>query len=284
MKNHRILNIFNGDCMAEDWRNGKFPGEVLVWRENYLPGFGKIDLSWDCQLWSQHRAEFLVKTVPELDIKSIKEYLVYMEEALQADNLKKYDLVYLFFDRCIYDFGLLMRIFWKLSKIPAGQLPELKLILDDDLIRETPEYWKQKIDESKIIGSNDLILTAQLYQAYAAGREAFAAAAESITLSWHDCYEYDCMRLLCEMPPPGELTQTELNILDILKSGAATPIEIFKKLDNYEKQLFLGDSGCWHILDGLADRKLIKIEGNEAIVSLCNLSFSQLKSIVVSKL
>ena len=65
-----------------------------------------------------------------------------MEEALQADNLKKYDLVYLFFDRCIYDFGLLMRIFWKLSKIPAGQLPELKLILDDDLIRETPEYWK----------------------------------------------------------------------------------------------------------------------------------------------
>ncbi|MEG1979371.1 MAG: hypothetical protein RR060_01530, partial [Victivallaceae bacterium] len=90
--------------------------------------------------------------------------------------------------------------------------------------------------------------------------------------------------LLGEMPPPGELTQTERNILDILQSGSATPIEIFQKLDKYEKQLFLGDSSCWNILNGLAAQKLIKMEIDGKPTELDGLSFAQLKAVTINKL
>jgi hypothetical protein len=59
----RILHILNGDCAFDGWRQNDFPGEVLVWRENYL--YGTMPETTDLTVFNRLRAEELHRAAPD---------------------------------------------------------------------------------------------------------------------------------------------------------------------------------------------------------------------------
>ena len=118
------LHILNGDFALELWSQCGFKGKPLVWKETYLEG--PLPETDDLHRFRTARAEYL-STFDEL--KGINQSQLYlhlqkMEETL-LDLPEKSELI-LWFDSCIFDQTLLMRILSLMNRKKTA-LPEISL-------------------------------------------------------------------------------------------------------------------------------------------------------------
>lgn len=118
----RQINLFNGDCATNEWRRSQLPGEILVWRENYL--HGRLPDTTDLREFNGIRAAELHKIAPESPETEILRDLEQMHRTLLS--LTPCDQLTLWFDTCPYDQIMLTRILALLADLQ--HTPQITLI------------------------------------------------------------------------------------------------------------------------------------------------------------
>lgn len=118
----RQINLFNGDCAANEWRLSQLPGEILVWRENYLQG--KLPDTTDISEFNRIRAAELRKIAPDSPETEILRELEQMHGTLLS--LTPCDQLTLWFDTCPYDQIMLTRVLTLLANLQHP--PQITLI------------------------------------------------------------------------------------------------------------------------------------------------------------
>ena len=112
------LHILNGDHAFELWKQCGFRSESLVWRETYLEG--PLPDTDDLDLFREARAEYLSHFAELSGIGGSRLYrhLLKMDEAVLL--LPENATLMLWFDSCIFDQTILMRILSLLNRNHAA--------------------------------------------------------------------------------------------------------------------------------------------------------------------
>ena len=110
------LHILNGDCSSALWKECGFQGQSLVWRETYLEG--PLPDTDDLRVFREARAEYLSRfdELSGIDPSRLCRHLQNMDEAVLF--LPDGASLVLWFDACIFDQTILMRILSLLSRNP----------------------------------------------------------------------------------------------------------------------------------------------------------------------
>ena len=120
-----ILHIINGDCALKGWKSGNFPGEVLIWRENYL--LGVVPETEDITSFNHIRATELHKFAPQKSVAEIFAELQNMHQMLL--NLNSGDKLILWLDCCPFDQALKKHLLKLIRNMP--EVPEVYLVQQD---------------------------------------------------------------------------------------------------------------------------------------------------------
>ena len=109
------LHILNGDFALELWRQCGFTGQYLVWRETYIEG--PLPETDDLRVFWAARAEFLshFTELANMDKSRIYRHLQNMDETVLG--LPEKSTLMLWFDSCIFDQTILMRILHLVNRI-----------------------------------------------------------------------------------------------------------------------------------------------------------------------
>ena len=120
-----ILHILNGDCALSGWQECSFPGEAVVWRENYL--FGIIPEFDHDENFCRIRAEELHKIAPQKTVNEIFAELQFIHKKLFS--LRSSDKLVLWLDICPFDQALKQQLLKLIRTFP--EKPELFLVQQD---------------------------------------------------------------------------------------------------------------------------------------------------------
>ena len=252
--NKMELHIFNGDFAWELWKQCGLRGESLVWKETYLEG--PLPDTEDLEVFRAARAEFLAG-FPELagiGKERLSRHLRKLDEAILF--LPEKTSLMLWFDSCMFDQTILMRILYLL----AGTEKENKVFLyccDSNCLKKgdfqqgisrkvrlLPRDWKTAAEAWKLFLRKDAAKLREL-----AGRENVWDKMEPMRKALLRCAE--------ECPDENGLTRTQRQMLEIVSSGKTSFLEIFKGLDDFEEYPFLGDTACKRMLEELVDKGLL---------------------------
>ena len=245
------LHILNGDCAAEAWKKCDFTGEILVWRENYL--MGKLPPP-ECPLaeFEQYRAAELSRFVPTVPKDRILAALRKADERVLA--LRKTDGAVLWFDACMYDQTIVSRILYLISSLP--ERPDVFLNCHD--LSWDAESFRKYRESSVPLCEADIELGKKAWLWFVSGGE--MPDGDFTRLSFlREALE----RYAEEAPDASGLGRTQRELLLLVRTGANTPLKVFKGMNAYEKYLFMGDSQCWNMLDELAERGMISVIGTD---------------------
>lgn len=137
----RELNLLNGDCAREGRQQAERPGEVLVWRENYLEGV--LPPESDPDAFNRVRAAELHRHFPAKPEAAILAELRAMHRTLAG--LSGGDRLWLWFDCCPFDRTMLARILALLHGM--ADRPEVRLVVADTVWDEAAfrRAWPEKI-------------------------------------------------------------------------------------------------------------------------------------------
>ena len=242
------LHILNGDLALKLWEKCNFQAPSLVWRETYLEG--PLPATPDLHLFRKARANYLA-TFAELaaiDEKRLYGYLQKQDDTIL--DLPENATVMLWFDACIFDQTILMRILYLLYN-KHSDLPEIFLYCCDGNVLRTNDFMlaeKQKIR----LTAQDLQLAARAWQFFLR-RDAAGLTELSRQGNFEHLRQMQRALLRCaeEIPDAEGLNRTERQILQLLGNGSLTFQEIFSGLKKFEELPFLGDTACRRILDDL---------------------------------
>ena len=108
------LHILNGDCTQELWKERGFPAQSLVWRETYLEG--PLPDTDDLDVFRNARAEYLshFDELAGIDKPRLYRHLQKMDESVLL--LPEDATLMLWFDSCMFDQTILMRILYLLNR------------------------------------------------------------------------------------------------------------------------------------------------------------------------
>ncbi len=245
------LNLLNGDCAAEAWKECDFSGEILVWRENYL--MGKLPPP-DCPLpeFERLRAVELARFVPSIPEERLLSGLRKMDERLFC--LRGTDRVVLWFDACMFDQTILARILYLLSVLPERP----QIFLNCQNVCWDAEEFRKYQHAAIALSDADVELGKKAWISFASGRKAVEGDFTRLPFL-REALE----RFAEETPDASGLGRTQRELLLRVRTGANTPFAVFKGMDAYEKYPFMGDAQCWNLLDDLAARGLITITGSD---------------------
>lgn len=245
------LHILNGDFALALWEKCSFHAQSLVWKETYLEG--PLPESGDLAVFRAARAEFLSRFAEVSGIGKDKLYchLQKMDEAVL--NLPQTSSLMLWFDACIFDQTILMRILYLLY-LKKTDLPEIFLYCCNSN-RLTLEDFKRGETEKVQLHFVDLNTAAQAWLAY----QRKDAAAMNLLAAQEVFERLPCMKkalLRCagELPGVDGLNRTQRQILQIVANGKRSFEEIFSGLDAFEEYPFLGDTACMRLLDDMCQK------------------------------
>ena len=250
------LHILNGDFALELWQKCNFNAQSLVWKETYLEG--PLPVTEDYHTFRAARAEYLshFAELAEISQERLYKHLQKMDDAiLELDSSSS---LILWFDSCIFDQTLLMRILYLLKgKHPV--LPQIFLYCCSSNCL-TLEDFQLGYSRKRQLFPADLDTAAKAWLAYqsrnaqsmtqVAGEENFARLPEM---------KKALLRCADEVPDQNGLNRTQRQILQIVTGGKRSFVEIFKGLDAFEEYPFLGDTACQRLLDQLVEKGLLAI-------------------------
>ena len=242
------LHIFNGDCTLALWQKCGFSASTLVWRETYLEG--PLPDTDDLHLFRLARAEYLAtfEELRHINSEQLYLHLQKMDDTLLI--LTAADELMLWFDACIFDQTMLMRILYLLDNKRSG-LPVIFLYCCDGNILQTNDFMLAETQKIRL-NDQDLQLAARAWQLFI--RRDAAGLRE---LSCHGNFEHlkqmqnALLRCAEEIPDTEGLTRTGRQILQLLEHGSLSFQEIFNGLKKFENLPFLGDTACRRILNDL---------------------------------
>ena len=249
------LHVFNGDFALDVWKKCGFIGNTLVWKEIYLEG--PLPETDDLHRFRTARAEYLshFAELSDIDISRLYKHLQRMDDAILS--LPENASLMLWFDSCIFDQTILMRILYLLNSRKNG-LPEIFLycckgncLSSDDFERGA----KEKTHLTRL----DLETAAKAWLAF----QSHDAERMKQLLREEEFQHLPQMktaleRCMEEIPDENGLSRTQRQMLQLISRGASSFVEIFKGLDSFEELPFLGDTGCQRILDDLLARGWIE--------------------------
>ena len=157
-------HIFNGDYALELWKKcGCSGSDSLVWRETYLEG--PLPLTNDLAYFRKVRADYLHQQITEyvdIPLSVLCKSLQRMDDTLLT--LPAEAELILWFDSCMYDQTLLMRILHLLYQRNAD-LPEICLYCCKGYCLDEQDFIKGK-EHSVRLGLYDLQIASDAWNCF----------------------------------------------------------------------------------------------------------------------
>ncbi|MBR2373501.1 MAG: DUF1835 domain-containing protein [Lentisphaeria bacterium] len=250
------LHILNGDFALKLWQKCGFQGKSLVWRETYLEG--PLPETDDLIFFRSARAEFLshFAELAQLDKNILYKHLQIMDETLL--DLPETAAIFLWFDACLFDQTILMRILYLLNTWKKTPQDIFLYCCKSNCLTE--DDFKQGRSKMRRLLPQDL-MTAGKAWIYFQRKD----AENMLDLANQENFEHlpemkkALLRCAEEIPDNSGLTRTQRQILQLVSNGKSSFMEIFKGLDEFEEYPFLGDTSCQRHLDLLVEKNLLEI-------------------------
>lgn len=264
----RALHVHCGDWSAATLRASGVPGTVVV---NHDPAcFGPTPCDVSGAAWYRMRAEYLngagVPSAPSELAAGLQ-----AEDRLLED-LSPYDEVVLWFDHCLFDQSILIRLLSLLSSRP-DRSARVSLIC----IGEFPGFAKFRglgelsaVQMASLAAKRHEVTLAEYglaVAAWSAFRSSDARAIEQLVAGDTSALPYlapAAVRQLEQFP-------SELNGLDRLEheavcaaaAGHGHPVDLFRAVSDMEERPFMGDTTLWECVDRLAsaDAPALSVSG-----------------------
>ena len=250
------LHILNGDCALAIWKQCAFKAQHLVWKETYLDG--PLPEGDDPALFRVARAEYLCHFAEVADIgkERLLKHLQRMDEAVL--NLPPDEILMLWFDGCIFDQTILMRILYLLQK-RATALPEIFLYCCNSNCLTMEDFQRGTAGKVRLT-EEDLHTGAQAWRAFVR-KDAKAMEQLAGEKNFADFPQMKKALLRCaeEVPGADGLNRTQRQILQIAAKERCTFREIFTNLSAFEENPFLGDTACLRLLDDMCHKGLLDL-------------------------
>lgn len=253
------LHILNGDFALNLWQQCNFQAQSLVWKETYLEG--PLPKTEDLTVFRKARAEFLSGftelAAAGIDRIRLYHHLQQMDETLLS--LSNNGELMLWFDSCIFDQTILMRILY-LLKQKNVPLPRIFLYCCDGNCLKLNDFklgYEQKIrllPEDLDTGSRAWLF----FQNRDAGNLRYLAKQEKFTRL--RAMKKALLRCADELPDTKGLTRSQRQILQLVAAKKSSFREIFTGLNVFEEYPFLGDTACQRYLDDLVIKGLLICE------------------------
>ena len=249
------LHILNGDFAQKLLHRSPLAGESLVWRETYLEG--PLPECDDLHIFRTARAEFIshFAETAHIGFSALYSDLKKLDETV-LDFPEESSLM-LWFDSCIFDQTMLMRILWLLNQ-RRSSLPQVFLYCCDSNCLTESDFNKGN-DEKIHLSVSDVESAAQAWELYQR-----QDAAGMLHLADSGCFRFApamkkaLIRLADEVPDSHGLTRTHRQILQLVSAGRSSFAEIFKGLDSFEEYPFLGDTACQRHLELLTEKGFLE--------------------------
>ncbi len=250
-----VLHILNGDCALALWEQCGFQGQSLVWRETYLEG--PLPDTDDLHVFRDARAEYLSHFAELSGIGKARLYrnLLKMDEAVLS--LPEDASLVLWFDACMFDQTILMRILFLLNRNPNAI--KVFLYCCDGCRLEKTDFMTGK---PLPLQPHDRAIAGEAWNLFIRkdvsgimrllGRESFERLPKMKTA---------LLRCVDEIPAPNGLTGTHRQILKLVAGGRHSFPAIFKGLSAFEEYPFLGDTACQRQLDDLVRKGFLVRHG-----------------------
>ncbi len=259
-----MLHIHCGDSSANTLRKSSVPGEVLVWHDPVSDGPTPAGLSVDA--WLDLRAEFTATWAGRLTAAGIRATLAGELAALEGS--KTQDEVVLWFDACLFDQSILIRLLkWYalngtpavLSLIDVGEFPGKPRFkgLGELNAAEMASLFPQRQPVTPEI----LALARRAWAAYCApeptGLPGLLAEDTHLLPHLHDAL----LRHLEQLPGRDGLERLEREALQAVAKVPLTLWPLFMAVDAQETRPYFGDTMLWATVERLADLGLLAVTG-----------------------
>ena len=248
------LHILNGDFALEHWKKCDFQEESLVWRETYLEG--PLPDTEDLHTFRIARAEYLstFRELSGIDAERLYQHLKKMDDAIL--NLPEKSSVMLWFDACMYDQTLLMRILWLFHRKKSDNCNLFLYCCDSDCLTEND--FQSGVSKKILLHPEDLNIAAKAWNFFLRkDAEGMKQLIETGNFDRVPQMKKSLYRCIEEIPDRNGFTRTERQIIQLISEGKHNFPEIFKGLDRFEEHPFLGDTACQRILDRLVIRNVL---------------------------
>ena len=241
------LHILNGDFALGIWRQCGFTGQSLVWRESYLEG--PLPETEDLRVFWAARAEYLSHFVEltDMDKSDIYHHLQRMDEAILG--LPDKSTLRLWFDSCIFDQTILMRIMYLLNRNKADVTVFLNCC--DSFCLGKDDFKEGNSKRIQLLPHDFEVAEEAWFHFIRKDPKGLMRIIERERFERMPQMRVALLRCVDEIPDSRGLTRTHRQILKLIADGRHSFIEIFKGLDTFEEFPFLGDTACQRQLDYL---------------------------------
>lgn len=271
MKN--VLNITNGDSAVEIMKQEKISGDFLPWRDVLHDGPVPSDLSID-EL-SQVRAKF-ISDIGWGTFDAVSASFIERDNLLKSlcdAETNNYEKVILWFEHDLYDQLQIIQILdWFNTECTTLKTAsfELSIIcIDQYLGLISTNEMKELYQYEKTITDEYLELSTTAWSAFRADNPEDWRALLDIDTSVLPFLEGAVIRQLEEYPECSNgLSRTEQQILKIVSEGESKPLKIFKKSQEKESRIFMGDSSFWKIIERLLLQTSPSFETSKPLLEL----------------
>lgn len=259
-----MLHIHCGDYSAASLRESGVHGEVLVWHDPVSDGPTPAGLP--VEAWLDLRAAFIARQAGHANTAGIR--ATFTAELAALESSKTQDEVVLWFDACLFDQSILIRLLkWyalngtptTLSLIDVGDFPGKPRFkgLGELNAAEMASLFPQR----KPVTPEMLALARHAWAAYCAPEPtALPPLLEedtSLLPYLHDAL----LRHLEQLPGRDGVERLEREILRAVSDAPLTLGPLFLDVDAQETRPYFGDTMLWITVERLAEMGLLTITG-----------------------
>lgn len=255
------LHILNGDCALELWQKCGFEGQSLVWREIYLEG--PLPDTENLSVFHAARAEYLshFAELSGISRDRLCRHLKTLDDSIL--DLPETSSLMLWFDSCIFDQTILMRILYLVNRKNTGTGKVFLYCCEGNCL--TIEDFRQGWSEKVQLQPDDLETAARAWQFFlhrdAAGMVHLAETGNFERLPKMKKALFRCAEEVSE--DKDGLNRTQRQIVQLVAEGRCSFMEIFQGLDAFEEYPFLGDTGCQRQLELLIRKGILTRSGDD---------------------
>jgi len=246
------LHILNGDHAFGPWEKCGYDAQSLIWRETYLEG--PLPETDDPDRFRKARAEYLSHFAELADISESRlyQYLRNLDETIL--DLPEESTAVLWFDSCIFDQTLLMRILYLFKCRKNGKVNVFLYCCEGNCL--TANDFEQGYSRKVRLQPSDLETAAEAWRLFqrkdADGLLRFAGMGNFERMPKMKKALFRCAEEI--QTDENGLNRTQRQIVKLVSEGAQTFPSIFRGLAAMEECPFLGDTACQRILDDLTQR------------------------------
>ncbi len=247
----KILNILNGDCAHAPFQQSALPGETLVWREVYTEG--PLDFSGDLPRFRAGRAAFLA-SITNYSLEKMQEWTETLDRSVL--DLRREDVLRLWFDACMFDQSMLARILSLVIRIPAERRPRVELACENVIFSDAKIFLALH-EKRQTLGDDDLRNGALCWESFV--NYGVPENVSPVFRFMQDALE----RRRRETPDQNGLGETRRRLLEMVAGSSEygmTLTELFQRLAEQEQYPWFGMETVRRFASALVRKNLLRME------------------------